>query len=191
MARVNSFARPPITARLTVYPDRKWEWAFIGGSAARIRRGYVNTDRRAGFAYIAIGMSPAMVDKVVGQGSQYLYTPRDASGVFLDGGKSYQLHLPPNIPVKNFWSVVVYDAVSRSILRNGEQFPTVSQYSGPGVNEDGSIDVYFGPNPPPGKEKNWIKTVEGCGWFVLVRFYGPLKPFFDQTWRPNDIEAVS
>lgn len=188
LARANSFASTD-PERL-VYVDRKWEWAFIGGSATWDSQGYVNTDRRAGFAYIAVGMSPAMVNKVVGQGSQYLWTPRDANGAYLDGGKSYQLHLPPNIPVKNFWSVVVYDAVSRSMLRNGEKFPALSQYTGPEINNDESVDIYFGPNPPPGKEKNWIKTVAGTGWFPLLRFYGPLEPFFDQTWKPSDIETV-
>ena len=57
----------------------RWEWAFMGGSASWDSQGYVNTDRRAGFAYIAIGMSPAMVEKHVGAGSQYLWTPRDAA----------------------------------------------------------------------------------------------------------------
>ncbi len=123
MARVNSFASSD-TARM-VYNDRRWEWAFIGGSATWDAQGYVNTDRRAAFAYIAIGMSPAMVNKIVGGGSQYLWTPRDANGEFLDGGKNYRLHIQANIPVKNFWSLVVYDAGSRSLLRNGEPFPSV------------------------------------------------------------------
>ena len=92
IARTNSFASDD-EARL-VYPDRVWEWAFVGGSAAWDSQGYVNTDRRAGFAYIAIGMSPAMVEKHIGAGSQYLWTPRDASGAFLDGGKRYRLHIP-------------------------------------------------------------------------------------------------
>ena len=188
MARVNSFASSD-SARI-VYNDRHWEWAFIGGSATWDSQGYVNTDRRAGFAYIAIGMSPAMVLKIVGGGSQYLWTPRDSKGKFLDGAKNYRLHIPANIPVKNFWSVVVYDAQSRSILRNGEPFPSVSQYTGPTRNADSSIDVYFGPTAPTGKEKNWIKTVPGKGWFVLVRFYGPLEPFFDKSWKPSDIEEV-
>src|SRR6185369_16151815 len=143
IARNNSFASDD-PARL-VYPDRVWEWAFIGGSASWDSQGYINTDRRASFAYIAIGMSPAMVEKHVGAGSQYLWTPRDASGAFLDGGKNYRLHIPPNIPVKNFWSVVAYDADSRSILRSGQAFPSVSSYTGPQSNSDGSIDVYFGP----------------------------------------------
>ena len=88
-------SRRPIPARI-VYPDRKWEWAFIGGSASWDSQGYVNVDRRAAFAYVAIGMSPAMVQRVVGAGSQYLWTPRDASGAHLDGGKSYRLRLPPS-----------------------------------------------------------------------------------------------
>jgi hypothetical protein len=186
IARANSFASDD-EARL-VYPDRRWEWAFIGGSATWDSEGYVNTDRRAGFAYIAIGMSPAMVDKHVGAGSQYLWTPRDADGAFLDGAKSYRLHIPSNIPVKNFWSVVAYDADSRSLLRNDQPFPSVSTYTNPHRNPDGSIDVHFGPQPPGDTGSNWIQTVPGKGWFTLFRFYGPLDPFFDQTWKPGDIE---
>ncbi|WP_406843892.1 DUF1254 domain-containing protein [Flavobacterium soyae] len=185
LARVKSFASDE-PERL-VYTDRRWEWAFVGGSATWDSQGYVNTDRRAAFAYIAIGMSPAMVLKIVGGGSQYLCTPRAADGEFLDGSKNYKLHIPSNIPVKNFWSVVAYDSESRSMIRNGRPFPTVSQYTGPKSNSDGSIDVYFGPELPKGQEKNWIKTVKGKGYFVLVRFYGPLDPFFDKTWKLDDI----
>lgn len=188
MARVNSFASSD-PARV-VYNDRHWEWLFIGGSATWDAQGYVNTDRRAGFAYSAIGMSPAMVLKTVGEGSQYIWTLRDATGNFLDGAKNYRLHIPPHIPVKNFWSVVVYDAQSRSLLRNGEPFPSLSQYTGPQSNSDSSIDMYFGPEIPKGKEKNWIRTVPGKGWFVLMRFYGPLEPFFDKSWKPDDLEHL-
>lgn len=187
IARTNSFASDDPEA--LVYPDRKWEWAFVGGSATWDSQGYVNTDRRAGFAYIAIGMSPAMVDKHVGVGSQYLWTPRDGSGKYLDGAKTYRLRLPPDIPAKNFWSVVMYDADSRSIARNGQPFPSVGTYTNPQANPDGSIDVVFGPDRPQ-DGANWIRTVPGKGWFVLLRFYGPLEPFFDKSWKPDDIVAV-
>lgn len=173
-----------------VYRDRQWEWAFVGGSATWDSQGYVNTDRRAAFAYIALGMSPAMVEKVVGQGSQYLWTSRDASGAHLDGGKSYELRLPADIPAKHFWSVVGYDARSRSMIRNQQKFPTVSHYTNPEINSDGSVDIHFGPRPPKAKAGNWVQTVESAGWFPLLRFYGPLESFFDGSWKPGDITEI-
>jgi hypothetical protein len=188
IARANVFASQD-SERL-VYPDRKWESLFIGGSAEFASQGYVNIDRRAAFAYIAIGMSPAMVERIVGGGSQYLWTPRDADGEFLDGANAYRLRIPPKIPARNFWSVVAYDAESRSMLRNSRRFPSCSSYTEPEVNSDGSIDVHFGPSPPDGREKNWIETVPCKGWFVLLRLYGPLEPFFDGSWRPGDVERV-
>jgi hypothetical protein len=188
IARNNAFASDD--AGRLAYTDRVWEWAFIGGSASWDSQGFINTDRRASFAYIAIGMSPAMVEKHIGAGSQYLWTPRDGSGAFLDGGKSYRLRIPANIPVKNFWSVVAYDADSRSILRNNQTYPSVSTYTHPETNSDGAIDIYFGPEAPAGKGKNWIQTIPAKGWFTLFRFYGPLEPFFDKTWKPGDIEQL-
>lgn len=184
-ARVNSYASQD-PERIAV-PGRRWEWIFVGGSASWDCQGYVNTDRRAIFSYVAIGMSPAMVLKIVGGGSQYYATYTDADGDWLDGGRSYRLHYPPDIPIKNFWSVVVYDSESRSQLRSGAPYPSVSSYTGPEFNPDGSIDFFFGPESPAGKEKNWIRTVPGKGWFPLLRFYGPLEPFFDQSWKPDDI----
>jgi hypothetical protein len=189
MARANTFASRDPMAK--VYPDRRWEWAFVGGSATWDAQGYVNIDNRAAWNYAATGNSPAMVQRTVGSGSQYLMATRDASGAFLDGGKNYRLHLPPKVPVKLFWSVVVYDALSRSELQNGEKFPSVSQYTGPVANADGSVDVYFGPQAAIGKEKNWIKTTAGKGWFLYLRFYSPTEAFFNQTWKPDDIVEVN
>ncbi|HEU5296265.1 MAG TPA: DUF1254 domain-containing protein [Burkholderiaceae bacterium] len=175
-----------------VYPDRRWQAAFVGGSHLFDSQGYENLDRRAAFAYAATGNTPAMASKVVGAGSQYIWTPRDAKGEYLQGHKSYRLRIPPDPPVKDFWSVIVYDAMSRSMLQNGQRFPTVSMYSKPQANIDGSIDVYFGPDAAPvGKEHNWIKTLPDRGWFPILRFYGPLQPFFDKSWKPGDIERIA
>lgn len=188
MARMNSFGfRAP---GAMVYGDRQWQWAFIGGKYEFNPAGYPNPDLRSGFAYPATGNTPAMAMKIVGAGSQYIWSNRDASGAFLDGAKSYRLHIPAHVPVKDFWSVVVYDSASRSMLQNGQPFPTVSQYTGPAINADGSVDVYFGPTAPAGKEKNWIRTLSGKGWFPIFRLYGPLEPWFDQTWKPGDIEEM-
>ena len=87
--------------------------------------------------------------------------------------------------------MLVYDALSRSELQNGQPFPSVSKYSDPKINADGSVDIYFGPQMPTGQEKNWIKTVAGKGWFPIFRFYGRLQPLYDKSWMLNDIERVN
>jgi len=58
------------------------------------------------------------------------------------------------------------------------------------MNDDGSVDLYFGSEAPEGMEKNWIKTVPGQGWFAYFRLYGPLEPFFDRSWVLPDIETT-
>jgi hypothetical protein len=135
---------------------------------------------------MAWGNSPALMEKNIGQGSQYLWTYRDAKGNYLDGAKNYRLRVPPNVPAKDFWSVVVYNSLSRSLLDNGQPFPSLSSYTKPVTNADGSVDIYFGPEAPEGK-KNWIRTVPGKGWFPFFRFYGPTEPYFDKTWKLDDI----
>jgi hypothetical protein len=146
-------------------------------------------DAKVNIYYMAAGNSPAMMDKNVGQGSQYLWTYRDADGNYLDGGKTYTLHVPANIPAKAFWSVLVYDALSRSQLQTSQRLPSVSSYTNPVVNQDGSIDIAFGPTKPA-SAKNWIETVPGRGWFGMFRWYSPLEPFFDKTWQLDDVKAA-
>ena len=93
------------------------------------------------------------------------------------------------IPVKDFWSVIVYDTQTRSMLQTDQQAPSVSsQDKGLKVSSDGSVDVWFGPTAPEGKENNWVQTIPGKGWFMILRLYGPLEPFFNKTWRPGEIE---
>jgi hypothetical protein len=58
------------------------------------------------------------------------------------------------------------------------------------TNDDGSIDLFFGPKAPKGKEANWIQTVPQKGWFCLLRLYSPTEAWFDKTWRPGEIERV-
>ncbi len=184
MAKAIAFANRDPQAR--VYPDRHWETIFIGGYKFE-RDGARLPDARTLFHYTAIGVTPAMEVQRVGVGSQYLAAYKDAGGAYLDGSQSYRLRLPAGIPAKNFWSVTVYDPETRSLLQNGTPKPSLSTYDQPEVNADGSIDIYFGPGAPMGKEKNWVKPLPGQGWFTYIRLYGPLESFFEQTWKPDDI----
>jgi hypothetical protein len=170
------------------YNDRSWKRPFIGGYKFEWQPGVANLSASAMFFFAATGVTPAMDTQVVGEGSAYPWTAVDANNQPLDGGKTYRLHLPQNIPVKTFWSVIVYDTQTRSMLQTDQQYPSISsQDKGLSVNADGSVDVYFGPKAPTGKESNWVQTLPGKGWFTLLRLYGPLEPWFNQTWRPDNI----
>ena len=176
------------------YQDSQWKTGFVGGDYRWLRDGGAggrHLDARTLFFYFATVNTPAMAAKIVGAGSQYAWTERDANGEFLDGAKNYTLNIPANPPAKDFWSIVVYDPQTRSQLQTGQPFPSRNNLKYDLIeNDDGSVTLYFGPEAPEEKEINWIQTVPGKGWFTILRLYGPLEPWFDKTWRPGEIEVA-
>ena len=123
-------------------------------------------------------------------GTRRSATGRDTDGAYLLGDKQYRLRVPADPPVKRFWAVTAYNPLSRSLLDSGGTI-TVGSLGDPEVNEDGSVDIYFGTSPPSGKEQNWIKTDPAIGFFVVFRFYGPLEGYIDKTWVLDDFELLS
>jgi hypothetical protein len=157
--------------------------------------GYRMLDARTFFYYGIYGMSPAECMLLSGIGSQYLFATLDANKQYFDGAKTYRVTLPVGIPAEKFWAFTVYDTQTRAMLDTPQCYPRAGSQSYPSPaaepNTDGSTTVYFAPEQPGGVTRgNWIQTVPGKGWYVWLRLYGPLEPFFDKTWRPSEIERV-
>jgi hypothetical protein len=134
------------------------------------------------YAYIAI--------KRLGAGQFYLISIRDKDGNGFDGGKNYRLRVPANPPIEQYWSVTAYDRETHALIRNMARASRSSQIPDIQKNPDGSVDVYFGPRAPAGKESNWVPTDPTRGFELMFRLYGPKKEFFDKAWVLPDVEKV-
>jgi len=124
-------------------------------------------------------------------GSYYLMATKDKEGQPLKGNTTYRLNVPAGVPVRQYWSVTAYDRATHGLIRDVNRASRSSQIPDLQKNADGSVDVYFGPKPPEGKESNWVPTKADGGFEALFRFYGPEKSLFEKNWKLPDIETVS
>jgi hypothetical protein len=126
-----------------------------------------------------------------GLGSYYLMAIKDNQGRPFDGSSVYRLRVPPDVPVRQYWSATVYDRATHGLVRDMMRASRSSQSPGLQVNRDGSVDIYFGAAAPANQESNWVPTSSNGEFEVLFRFYGPDKSLFEKkTWRLPDIEKA-
>ena len=196
-AKIGSVTARALTARPRdqrhyLYPgERIWTNPFIQGRYDFLLDGATLVDSRIYMHFYATGITPAMAISNVGKGSQYAIAYLDRTGDALDGSKTYRIHLPPNVPAKDFWSFTLYDNQTRAMLQTDQRFPGIDNLGQDlKKNADGSFDVFFGPTAPKGMENNWLQTVPGKGYNIIFRLYGPLQSFYDKTWKPGDPELV-
>jgi len=188
MAKANDFAKRIPGSRYR--PDTHWDYVIMADPAQDLKD-YSQLDERAAYFYEGIFLTRAMMSTTPGFGQAYLGAYRDKNGHAFDGGQSYHLHVPPNPPAKQFWSITLYDVDTRCLIQNKEQIADRSSRMPELVkNVDGSVDLFFAPVSPKGFEKNWIPTVPGRAWFAWFRLYAPLEPYLNKTWPLPDIEKV-
>src|SRR5271154_3069941 len=188
MAKVNDYEKRDMP--LAHYVDgSKWEFALALDPSQEAQL-YTQLDERAAWFYEATATAKGMVSKTPGVGSVYLGSYKDSAGNWLDGASTYRLHVPPNAPVTQFWSITLYDVSTRALIQNNTEITDRSSRQDLTKNVDGSVDLYFGPKAPKGFEKNWIPTVVGKAWFPYFRLYGPTEAHFNRTWKLPDIEKV-
>jgi hypothetical protein len=172
------------------WPGTHWKHALVVSVDQRTPN-FDQLDERAAWFYEAVAVSKGMLTQTPGVGQRYIASYQDAGGKWLDGGSNYQLHVPAHPPAKQFWSVTAYDEDTRQMVITEQGRPDISSRKEDiAKNTDGSIDVYFGPKAPAGKETNWVQTVPGKGWFAYFRFYGPTEPFFNKSWALPDLKKT-
>ncbi|WP_052182833.1 DUF1254 domain-containing protein [Rhizobium sp. YS-1r] len=174
-----------------VWKDRHWEWAALRFENGTFdTKDYRDTSALDKWFYQAIASSPAMFRRDPAAGSLYWLGLKDKDGSYLDGGKTYKLTVPLPVPDRLFWSVTVYDAETRSQIQTTQDMAALrSLFELKDVSGE-TVDLYFGPEQPPGGDGRWIKTIPAKGWFVYFRIYGPQAPAFDGSWKPGDFEEV-
>ena len=148
---------------------------------------FVDLDTRAALYY---GIFSSV--ERLGAATFYFVSAKDAAGAWLDGSKDYELTVPANVPAKPFWSAIVHDVETAAWFTdlpiNKEGIASFTK--GLEKNQDGSVDVYFGPKVPKGKETNWLPTVPGKKFFLIFRFYRPEPSLFNKSWKLNDVEKL-
>jgi hypothetical protein len=172
------------------WPRTQWKHALVV-SVDQHAPSYDQFDERAAWFYEAGAVSKGMLTQTPGVGQRYIAVYKDSKREWLNGSNTYRLRVPANPPVKQFWSVTYYDEGTRQIAATAQGRPDISSHKEDiAKNSDGSIDVYFGPKAPKGKETNWVQTNPGKGWFTYFRFYGPTEPFFDKSWALPDFRKI-
>jgi hypothetical protein len=173
------------------WPGKRWEEIFQTTEATLENPNYLELDAKTTLYYQAMGGSKQILLSIVGAGSKYSAAFQDRAGEWLEGSHDYRLRVPPDVPVKDFWSVTVYDAETRSMIANAQGRSGRDSYQTDlQINDDGSVDLYFGPTEPASHARNWVQTNPGTGFFVYFRWYGPLEPYFDKSWQLPDIERI-
>ncbi|CEO58473.1 hypothetical protein PMG11_03197 [Penicillium brasilianum] len=170
------------------FKDRQYQNTWAGATAEWMQDSYLDVVQRASYFQVAYSSSPAMVMRTIDAGSKYPFATRDADGEFLDGSMSYKLHLPPHPPAALFWAVTAYNITDGTMTAAKQLMPSINGMSKVKTNDDGSVDLYFGPSQPAeAADTNWIQTVHGRNFLAALRLYGSGLEFFDQTWKPDDL----
>jgi hypothetical protein len=173
------------------WPDRHWSFVMVPDAAHGfdfVTDDAVQVDQRAAAWHFFTFYPKTLSERV---GTVYLAPTADSAGRPLEAGKTYRLTVPANTPVKQFWSLTLYDEATWALIPTPVERGGLSSFEKDrmSVNNDGSATLYFGPTAPKGLESNWIPT-DGKKSYAWFRLYGPDEAFWNKTFTMPDPERV-
>jgi hypothetical protein len=172
------------------FPSSRWAVPAFPALVKAGSSGYAETDiypvdaRALTYSIGYIGI------KRLGTAQTYLIASKDSDGDALHGDKVYRLHVPPNVPVEQYWSVTAYDRETHALIKNMPRASRASNAAEVEKNDDGAVDIYFGPKALEGRVSNWVPTDPQRGFELLFRLYAPTKALFERTWTLPNIEKA-
>ena len=173
------------------FPDSRWMLPTLQEAMDGQGTTYADPDRYAIDARALLYTYGYISIKRPGTAQFYLVSIRDKDGDGYDGAKTYRMTVPPNVPVEQYWSVTAYDRETHALIKNMDRASRASNAAELQKNADGSVDIFFGPKAPAGKETNWVATDPARGFELMFRLYGPKKEFFAKAWTMPDVEKVA
>ncbi|MGI9586162.1 MAG: DUF1214 domain-containing protein [Acidimicrobiia bacterium] len=189
IAMVNTFSKESYKSRH--WPDRDWRYILNQSRLDLMHPDYYEAKEIASYTYEAITTSKGMVLPTRDQGSKYLGAYIDDDGEWLDGSHTYQITIPPDPPVVDFWSIAVYTNDTRTLILNDQGRAVVSSQQDLLVEPDGTVKVFIGPSAPDGYEANWVQSHPGTGFFVYLRLYGPTEAYYDKSWIMANVQRIA
>ena len=182
---VRTLLYKPRDRRAYFYEDSSWKTAFVGGSHEFLADRARLLDFRAMMHYVGTGITPAMTHAAVGVGSQYAYTAEDANGAWLEGAKDSTPTLPAPIPVKAFWAIDIYDTKPAPCSAPTTPTRASTTATAPAPPRTTATPSSASGHPTIGSDVNWLRTVPGRSWFLILRLQGPSNP---GSTKPGDPE---
>jgi hypothetical protein len=170
------------------WPGGHWMYPTYPALVEVVQKNYADPDhypvdeRGVAYSYAYIGI------KRLGAGQFYLITIKDKTGQPFDGSTTYKLTVPPDAPVRQYWSLTAYDRQTHALIKGVSRASRSSQIPELQKNADGTIDLFIGPKAPAGKESNWLPTDPTRKFELMFRLYAPTKALFEKTWRLPDVE---
>ncbi len=126
--------------------------------------------------------------------SVYLNVASDAKNQRLQGDKRYVLRFAPGQQpdVKAFWSLTLY-GFDRNFVANpinryslGDRSPSLKK------DVDGGTTFYIqADSPGADKEGNWLPSLKGKPFYLVLRAYVPGPKLLDQTWVPAPVIEIT
>lgn len=173
------------------FPGSRWFFPATEDFIEGQRDGFDAHDQRYPYTSRGVVYHMAFIGlKHLGVGQFYLVNLRDGDGELFDSARTYRMPVPAGVPVSQYWSVTMYDADSHGFIRGNTKYSVSSQTSGLVTNDDGTVDVYFGPRALPGHEANFIETGNSTGFELMFRFYGVGPEVLAKQWSLRDAERL-